>query len=398
MTVAEALDALRSGDLHLDVDALVSADPDAARALTALISHLGAVIAEVRRIAREISVEGRLGGHIELRRLDGIWSELVVDVNHMSHRVTDQVRDLHQTLAAQERSEDRVATAPAAGEIQALMDAVNAIRARSPQEAPIAELAEDVSQAAGRVQANFDTLASRAEERADEVRRLLDERTQFFAALSHELRTPIAVILRQAELLAAESSNPAVEVIRAAGQDLLSTVDEVLDLAKAERCSFDLALEDVDLGEVVEELRPTATTLASAAGVTFDVAIARSSHLVRGDARRLRQLVRNLIDNAIKYTPAGGAVAVEVRSGAAVVNVSVRDTGPGFPMEDRRRIFEPFSRASGGAPAHDRPSSGLGLALAKGIVDAHGGAIWAIPSPRGSLFMFELPRAQAPTA
>src|SRR5688572_19158424 len=152
MTMAEALEALRSGDLHLDVDALIGDDPDAARALTALAAHVGAVVAEVRRIAREISVEGRLGGHIELRGLDGVWSELIVDVNHMSHRVTEQVRDLHQTLSAQQRSEDRVATAPAAGEIRQLMDAVNAIRARSLHEAPIAELAEDVTQAADRVQ------------------------------------------------------------------------------------------------------------------------------------------------------------------------------------------------------------------------------------------------------
>ena len=391
MTVAEALDALRSGDLHLDVEAMVGDDPESARALSALIAHLDAVITQVRRIAREISVEGRLGGHIELRHLDGIWAELVVDVNHMSSRVTDQIRDLSQTVAAQHRSEDRIATAPAAGEIKQLMDAVNAIRARSADEAPIAELAEDVTQAAGRVQANLDTLASRAEERADEVRRLLDERTQFFAALSHEFRTPIAVILRQSELLSAEAPGPAVDVIRSAGQDLLGTVNDVLDLAKAERSSFDLVVEDVDMGALVEDLRPTATTLASAADVTFDLSIARSRHVVRGDARRLRQLVRNLIDNAIKYTPAGGAVSVELTSGAAVLNLAVRDTGPGFPAEERRRIFEPFYRAPGSVSRRDQPSSGLGLALAKRIVDAHGGSIWAIPGERGSLFMFELP-------
>ena len=388
MTLAEALEALRRGDLHLDADHVEGIDDDARRALAALAAQVDRTVSEVRRIVTEIGVEGRLGGQIGLRRLEGVWGGLVVDVNHMARQVTVQIRDLSQTVFAQQRSEDRIATAPAAGEIQLLIDTVNASRGTT----------EEVEAVAARMRASFDQLASRAEERGDEVRRLLDERTQFFAALSHEFRTPLAVILRQADLLAVdaarlEGATVAVDTIRSAAHDLLATVNDVLDLAKSETSSLDLVFEPVDLGAVVEGLRETATTLAAAADLTFDLSIIGDRHVVRGDERRLRQLVRNLIDNAIKYTPAGGSVSVDVDAGTAHVTCAVRDTGVGFPYAERNRIFDPFYRAPGVKPQRGQASSGLGLALAKRIVQAHGGSIGAIPGERGSLFTFELPLA-----
>jgi signal transduction histidine kinase len=382
VTLAEALMALRRGDLHLDADVVDGIDDDARRELAALAAQLGAVVRETRRIMTEIGSEGRLGGQIELRPLDGAWGGLVVDVNLMADRVTDQIRDLSQTVM----NKDRRATAPAAGEIKLLIDAVNASRGS----------AEDVEAVAARMRAEFDVLASRAEERGDEVRRLLDERTQFFAALSHEFRTPLAVILRQAELLDADADVAAASAtIRTAAQDLLSAVNDVLDLAKAETSSLDLVLEPVDLAAVVEDLRETATTLATASDLTFHLSITGEDHVVRGDARRLRQLVRNLIDNAIKYTPAGGSVSVDVAAGSAVATCAVRDTGVGFPYAERHRIFEPFYRVPGANPQRGQSSSGLGLALAKRIVEAHGGTIGAIPGERGSYFGFRLPLAAA---
>ena len=404
MTVAEALQALRNGELHLDADGPgpFADDPQAAAALRALTRQLDHVVGEVRRIANEIGSEGRFGGQIEASRLGGVWAELVVDVNHMARRVTDQIRDLHQTVAAQQRSEDRLATAPAAGEMKQLMDAVNAIRAQSrqlPPSEPLDVLAQDATEAAGRVQANLDTLASQAEARADEVRRLLAERTQFFAALSHEFRTPLAVILRQADLLEADAGGevpavmPAVGAIRSAGQDLLGAVNDVLDLAKAEASSLDLELAPVDVGELARELEQTARTLASAAELSFELSIAGGRHVVQGDARRLRQVLLNLIDNAVKYTPAGGSVFVEIAAGSSVVTCQVQDTGVGLDWSERKRIFEPFYRAPGTDAQRNQPSSGLGLALAKRILEAHGGRIWAIPGDPGSLFSFELPAA-----
>jgi signal transduction histidine kinase len=384
VTLAEALGALRRGDLHLDADAVEGIDDDARRELAAFVAQSAALVGEVRRIMTEIAVEGRLGGQVVVQRPEGDWAALVVDVNQMARAVTNQIRDLSQTVMIKER----IATAPAAGEIKLLIDAVNATRGTP----------EDVEAVAERMRAEFDVLASRAEERGDEVRRLLDERTQFFAALSHEFRTPLAVILRQADLLAAdaeaiEGGPVAVDTIRSAGQDLLATVNDVLDLAKTETNALDLVLEPVDLAAVVEDLGATARTLAAAADLTFDLWITGERHVVQGDARRLRQLVRNLIDNAIKYTPPGGTVAVELASGSAIVTCHVRDTGVGFPFAERHRIFEPFYRVPGATPQRGQASSGLGLALAKRIAVAHGGAVGAFPSEQGSVFTFELPLA-----
>ena len=392
MTFVEAIRAIRDGHLD-DPLPIVDGDAEATAAVHDLALHLRQVIGEVRRILDEIAVQGRLGGQARVGRTAGVWSMLIVDVNYLSARVTDQIRDLTQTVIARQRSERRAATAPASGEIQQLMEAVNAYARQSAD----AGLATDLGRMAERIQANMDTLAERADERTDEVQRLLEARTQFFAALSHEFRTPLAVILRQAEALLAapagdaEATAYSAGLIRESGEELLTAVNDVLELARAENDQLDLNVEPFDLVELMAELEPLIMGLADGAEIDLRVTVKASSLPMTGDRRRIRQMLLNLIDNAIKYTPGGGRVRVRLEPGTSVVRISVEDTGVGFDPDERRRIFEPFYRVPGVETQRGEPSSGLGLAITKRIVLAHRGDIYCTSNEKGSQFVVLLP-------
>jgi signal transduction histidine kinase len=392
MTFVEAIRAIRDGNLD-DPLPVVDGDPEATAAVHDLALHLRQVVGEVRRILDEIAVQGRLGGQASVGRTAGVWSALVVDVNYLSARVTDQIRDLTQTVIARQRSERRAATAPASGEIRQLMEAVNAYAGQSPN----AGLANDLGRMAERIQANMDTLAERADERTDEVRRLLDARTQFFAALSHEFRTPLAVILRQAEALLAapagdaEATAYSAGLIRESGEELLTAVNDVLELARAENDQLDLDVETFDLVDLIAEVESLVAGLADSAEIDLRIVVKASSLAMTGDRRRIRQMLLNLIDNAIKYTPDGGKVRVRVEPGTSVVRIAVVDTGVGIGPDERRRIFEPFYRVPGVETQRGEPSSGLGLAITKRIVAAHSGVIYCMSNERGSQFEVLLP-------
>jgi signal transduction histidine kinase len=383
MTMTEALDALQNGRLDFTVDDIE--DRDAAPIFVAFTEQLKRVLSEAGRIMSEIAVEGKLGGQMVVPGAMTVFSQLVVDVNMMSWRVTEQIRDLSQTIAAQRRSEQRPVTVEAAGEIKLLIDGVNALGA--------GDLASGVNQMAEQLQANIQTLASRVEETTDEVRRLLDERTQLFASLSHEFRTPLAVILRQAELLMAQGDgHEAAQAIRESGQELLGVVNDVLELAKAETGSLDMTFEPIDVAEELRTMEPTFQGLASRVGISFTMHVSGLDHRMLGDARRLRQAALNLVDNAVKYTPSGGKVSLELNTGSAVMTLVVRDTGIGIPALNRNRIFEPFYRADGPGTQHGEPSTGLGLALTKRIIDEHGGHITLSSYAGGTTFLVSLPR------
>lgn len=263
----------------------------------------------------------------------------------------------------------------------------------------LGEVARGVNLMADQLQANIETLESRVEQRTQEVRRLLRERTEFFAGLSHELRTPLAVILSQAQLL----RDPTFKKTRAGLEDLghtigdsaehlLAHVNEILELAKAELGGIELQVEEVDLGELVDQLRGTVQGLASAGELNLKVRPGKQLPPVRADRERLRQILLNLVDNAVKYTPPGGSVEVEAARRNGKVVVSVRDTGVGIPADVGERIFDPFYRVPGTEAQRGQASSGLGLALTKRLVEAHGGDIW-FTSRRdaGSTFNFTLP-------
>ncbi|MHB8641491.1 MAG: sensor histidine kinase [Gaiellaceae bacterium] len=227
----------------------------------------------------------------------------------------------------------------------------------------------------------------------EELRRLSALRADFVSLVSHELRSPMAAVIGSARTLQArwrELSADQREAFLALIADettrLANLIGEVLDTSRIEAGTFSYAFSDVDLGLLVEE------TVAMAAVGQDEVRVnasVRSVPQIRADPERLRQVVANLLDNAVKYSSAGDTVDVEVGSTDASVVVVVRDHGPGIPRDEQGLIFEKFGRAKGNGA---KPGSGLGLFIARSIAEAHGGTLDVTSAPgRGATFILELP-------
>jgi signal transduction histidine kinase len=207
------------------------------------------------------------------------------------------------------------------------------------------------------------------------VRAAFQRQREFVADASHELRTPLAVVRANAESMlakAAPENREPLEDIVAEANLMGRLVSDLLTLAQADRARLELRREDVDLLDLINSAARGAAQLAADHGV--DVTASGERVIVSADPERLRELLFVLLDNAVRYTPPGGSVGVEVWSGRDVTEIVVRDTGAGIPQEHVPHVFERFyridkarSRAEGGL--------GLGLAIAQAIATAHGGSI-----------------------
>jgi signal transduction histidine kinase len=163
-------------------------------------------------------------------------------------------------------------------------------------------------------------------------------------------------------------------------------IGDVLDTSRIEAGTFSFTFTDVDVGEIVHDIVTAAAVGQDEVRVRAEVG---ELPTVRGDRERLRQVLQNLVDNAVKYSPAHGDVHVSARQENGVVRVAVADEGPGIPLEDQRLIFEKFGRSSAGVT---KPGTGLGLFIARSIAEAHGGKLGVESEPqRGSCFTLELP-------
>jgi signal transduction histidine kinase len=224
------------------------------------------------------------------------------------------------------------------------------------------------------------------------LREAFDRQHVFVADASHELRTPLAVIRANAEFLqAGQPDSVEIADIVSETDRLSALVDALLALARGE--AADRPQRDLfDLGTVVEGSVEAMQALAGERGVSLAVEATHGVH-VQGDREQLRQLVVILVDNALRYTPAGGAVEVEVGRSADHATVSVRDTGIGIEQAVLSRVFDRFYRADD-ARNRDSGGAGLGLAIARQLVEEHGGRITAESTPgHGSTFTVRLPLA-----
>jgi signal transduction histidine kinase len=222
-------------------------------------------------------------------------------------------------------------------------------------------------------------------------------KSQFVANMSHELRTPLAAMLGYAELLQEgiygappEKFLPILTRIRSNGKHLLGLINTVLDISKIEAGQFKLNLGEYALGSIVETVMVATESLAATKKLAFKTEVAKGLPYGLGDEQRLTQVLLNLVGNAIKFTDAG-----EVRIAAGAANghftVSVSDTGPGIPPEERERIFEKFRQVDS-SNTRAKGGTGLGLAIAREIVEMHGGRIWVESTMgQGSTFCMELP-------
>jgi signal transduction histidine kinase len=228
----------------------------------------------------------------------------------------------------------------------------------------------------------------------EELRRLSALRADFVSLVSHELRSPMATVIGSARTLQQrwrelqpEQRESFLALIADETARLATLVGDVLDTSRIEAGTFSYTFESVDLGELVREV-------AAAAAVGQDEVPVRATVVepmptIRGDRDRLRQVVANLVDNAVRYSPSGKTVEVSASGVNGRVVVDVRDEGPGVPVEDQSLIFEKFGRARTGKTM---PGTGLGLFIARSIVEAHGGTIGVHSGATGgSTFSVELP-------
>jgi signal transduction histidine kinase len=232
-------------------------------------------------------------------------------------------------------------------------------------------------------------------ETVDELRRLSALRADFVSLVSHELRSPMASLIGSAETLrsrwrglAAEQRESFLGLIAHETRRLAALVEDVLDTSRIEAGTFTYSFAEVDVTALARAAAAAAESGQDEVTVRAEVAGAVPS--VRGDGERLRQVLSNLIENAVKYSPAGGEVRVRTRAENGRVEVSVTDHGPGIPSEQQRLIFEKFGRAKLGDKT--KPGTGLGLYIARSIAEAHGGAIGVASAPGGgATFTLTLP-------
>lgn len=246
-------------------------------------------------------------------------------------------------------------------------------------------------------------VAARTEELArlyGELDALSAERSETFAALNHEFRNDLVVISGYAELMLDprfDEPDPAWRreygaAIQTSTRAALERVSEALELARSHQRSMQLALKPgLRLEDLVTQLRATVLALAGRADLAVEWDL-HSTVALTADARRLREVVMNLVSNAIKYTGPGGTVMIGTRAELAEMALWVSDTGVGIPSEALDHLFEPFYRVAGTRTQRGEASSGIGLAHVKRVVEAHGGAIEVVSEPgRGSTFTVRLP-------
>lgn len=223
-------------------------------------------------------------------------------------------------------------------------------------------------------------------------------KSRFLATLGHEVRTPMTGMLGMSELLMETPLDARqrryVESILRAGGHLLALLDDAIDVAGIEEGRLAIATEDVDLRALVDDIARQAAPLAERKGLRFRCEVADAApHAVLGDPVRLRQVVINLVSNALKFTVRGGVVLHVGRLGRGGICLRVSDTGPGMDAAQRARLFTRFVQVGKGE-AGDRRGKGLGLAISRELVEAMGGAIRVESTPgRGSCFVVELPLA-----
>ena len=228
-------------------------------------------------------------------------------------------------------------------------------------------------------------------------------KSDFLSAMSHELRTPLNAILGFAQLLEQFTQAPLtaeqkeyVEQILHGGKHLLGLVNEVLDLSTIESGKLELFLDTVESRGAIEDALTLVRSLADERGIAVSVVTDEiSGTLVRADAIRLRQVLLNVLSNAVKYNRDKGAISVTATpTNAGMMRISVSDTGPGIPADKRDEVFRPFSRLD--AAASEIEGTGIGLIISRRLIESMGGTIdFESTVGEGTTFWIEIPIAEA---
>ncbi|BDG10031.1 PocR ligand-binding domain-containing protein [Anaeromyxobacter paludicola] len=267
-------------------------------------------------------------------------------------------------------------------------------------DAALAAFVSDLAEAAVR-RRRADADRERLEQELRDASRAKDE---FLAMLSHELRNPLAAIQNALYLLehAEPAGQQALLAKQVAGRQLRHLkrmVDDLLDVTRIAKGKVELRRTRLDLADLARRAGEDHRAQAEQRGLALEVRTPDAPVIVMGDETRLAQAIGNLLQNAAKFTPAGGRVTLEVRTAPGEATVLVRDTGAGIPPELLERVFDPFVQA-GQSLARSEGGLGLGLSLVKAMVELHGGSV-RVSSPgagRGTEVAFRLPLADEPSS
>ena len=241
-------------------------------------------------------------------------------------------------------------------------------------------------------------LVGQLEEKNRQLEVASRHKSEFLAQMSHELRTPLNAVIGFSEVLLErlfgelnEKQEEYLRDILGSGRHLLSLINDVLDVSRVEAGRMELEFRDLDVERVIEDALVLVREQAAKRGQTVALDVDADVPQARADERRIKQVVANLVGNAVKFTPEGGRIVVGARCVDDTVQVFVSDNGIGVAAGDQERIFEAFSQASAG-PQPKPEGTGLGLTLSRQIVELHGGRLWLESrAGEGSTFTFSLP-------
>jgi two-component system, NarL family, sensor histidine kinase BarA len=249
---------------------------------------------------------------------------------------------------------------------------------------------------------------AQAVERLQEADRV---KSNFLATVSHELRTPLTSVIGYSEMLLEgiagalnDEQREYVRTVMEKGDQLLQLITGILDISRMEAGEMKIDKRPFDLDEVVSVALSTIAPHARRKKLVMSCTVPDALPLVLGDRDKIRQVLLNLLGNAVKFTPEGGKVEIAAALGtllpaaesAPAVRVSVHDSGIGVPPEHQKRVFDPFFQVDNSS-TREYGGTGLGLSIVKRLVEAHGGVVWIDSEPgKGSTFSFTIPLAAGP--
>ena len=348
------------------------------------LAHRAATGRSLRPLRRRFAlVVGTAVGVILVAVL--VTAELMFVSNHDALIVTAIV--LAAALVALRAA--RVASAGVVGDVETIRDTLRAVGAGERERRVRATAALELSELAEAVNGMIEQLAGEEHRRdaADSARRNL------VAAISHDLRTPITALRLMVDaiddgLVDRVTLDRYVATMRTHVTALGSMIDDLFELSRLEAGDLEWSIGQVELPELVDEAVAAMQLEADARGVAVATDLPPLPRPARADPEKLQRVLFNLIQNAIRHTPADGSVTVRAEPAGDWVEVEVADTGPGIAPAERGRVFEAFTR---GEAARSREGAGLGLAISRAIVEAHGGRIWLADSDVGTRVRFVIP-------
>jgi signal transduction histidine kinase len=232
-----------------------------------------------------------------------------------------------------------------------------------------------------------------------ELATAIAEKNQLLGMAVHDLRNPLGIIAGVADLLSEQLTDLSLETenrdllshVARSAEYMQSLIDELLDYTMVEAGRLDLQLDSADLAELIRQNLRFNTILGNKKGISVHFNCDEALPPLRFDSRRIQQVLDNLISNALKFSPSGTTVIVGLHAGREAVTLSVADQGRGIPAGQIENLFKPYRRSLTGGTANEK-SFGLGLAIVRRIVAAHGGRIWVESEPGcGSTFYVSLP-------